>query len=698
MTKDGQEIQKVLTTMDFDSMQDEEEEKSYQTSNVSDGYVSFPRPKKLGGHVGGMGIESANGGHVVTSNVHVAYISSFDPYAPPTTESLRSIGNSLDVKIEKDELLAFDTNTATSEAAATPAASSSSRSLSRIPAPNSLFDDDDSTAAMSVELPVYKKEQLLVDSDIAQTRATSSLIPGVARYLEMEEEPPREPPRDIYSSNLNAEPIRTDSGLLLTHRKHPGANYHRQNQHHHQSHHLHHQHSKTAFRNTQQDYFEAENRFFNANPSKEYFHNHMSSGGGYGSPGKHSMVMLHARRLMSFVKIWMVVFAVVLLFMTGALFHSFGHKETLTNTERKIATSSSINVLMPESTLDSAEEILLLPLYDISQSTGNHNYHHRRQQKQQYQSIQLEPLHNPASVLGPRRILRDIRHEFEGWMIEHNKSYHSEKEKEKRFHIWSDNHQRTIEKNDKHGPCKLTKQHVFGSNHFKDLTPEEFQAKYLTGYKGAYTDDLERRRLELPEEILQLRKDSGIVLNHNIHKVQFHESVKQRMLMHNHQEVSPDAMGGSRPNCKWYDISCFLRWIWSATGIQFGALVGTMEPKYDKNAYPNGVDWRRVEVVTHTPFDRDVSRDTHFFSSACLCCHFPRDFGAITGVRTQGECGACWAVTAVETVEAAHFLATGTLYELSESEIIACDDSCQMCDGKVFVLDEFRQDDGIVTG
>jgi C1A family cysteine protease len=70
-----------------------------------------------------------------------------------------------------------------------------------------------------------------------------------------------------------------------------------------------------------------------------------------------------------------------------------------------------------------------------------------------------------------------------------------------------------------------------------------------------------------------------------------------------------------------------------------------------------------------------------------------RDSGAITSVRTQGECGACWAVTAVETVEAAHFLATGTLYELSESEIIACDDSCQMCDGKYFVLAECLQDD-----
>jgi C1A family cysteine protease len=62
-----------------------------------------------------------------------------------------------------------------------------------------------------------------------------------------------------------------------------------------------------------------------------------------------------------------------------------------------------------------------------------------------------------------------------------------------------------------------------------------------------------------------------------------------------------------------------------------------------------------------------------------------RDAGAVTGIRTQGDCGACWAVTAVETVESAHFLATGNLYELSESEVIACDESCLMCDGKYSV-------------
>jgi len=50
-------------------------------------------------------------------------------------------------------------------------------------------------------------------------------------------------------------------------------------------------------------------------------------------------------------------------------------------------------------------------------------------------------------------------------------------------------------------------------------------------------------------------------------------------------------------------------------------------------------------------------------------------------VRKQGDCGACWAVTAIETIESALFIAKGTLYELSESEVILCTSDCEMCMG-----------------
>ena len=47
----------------------------------------------------------------------------------------------------------------------------------------------------------------------------------------------------------------------------------------------------------------------------------------------------------------------------------------------------------------------------------------------------------------------------------------------------------------------------------------------------------------------------------------------------------------------------------------------------------------------------------------------------------QYQCGACWAITAVETIESANYIATGELLDLSEQEIIVCDDSCEMCNG-----------------
>ena len=74
-----------------------------------------------------------------------------------------------------------------------------------------------------------------------------------------------------------------------------------------------------------------------------------------------------------------------------------------------------------------------------------------------------------------------------------------------------------------------------------------------------------------------------------------------------------------------------------------------MEPAYDSDSYPNAIDWREL--------------------------------GAVTEVRAQDNCGACWAITAVETLESALFLATGELMTLSETEVILCSEDCQMCAG-----------------
>lgn len=136
---------------------------------------------------------------------------------------------------------------------------------------------------------------------------------------------------------------------------------------------------------------------------------------------------------------------------------------------------------------------------------------------------------------------------------------------------------RTIEKNLKHGPCKLTKQSVFGSNHLKDLTPDEFKTTYLTGYNGPKTDTIEQTQ----PNVRKMNQSSRKVLNpDNVNNM--HELIRQKINKHRAArgqrllKQQPVMQATSNPNCAWYDVSCLLRWLWQSAGVQFGTIIGTM--------------------------------------------------------------------------------------------------------------------------
>ena len=494
-------------------------------------------------------------------------------------------------------------------------------------------EEEDPSSRMGLVLP---------DVRMTQNTATG----GMAGFLEMEAEPTRRPPvlpqqqqqqaqqilqeqEDLIDFTQADEPIQTSSGLYLTHRRTSAENRVQSNN-----------YTTKGHSEFPVSYRPSPNRF-EVEQTSIWGSSSSSSNNMYGGLGGRAPASLtQARRMLSMAKVWVLFFCVVLVLGTAVLVHAFRHEDAGVTKQQKQDNQIVTTAAVQDG--DAPQQILLLPLNNAAEIARQQREFEEAERNTEQRGTRRLLSHNQQHQQQQQQVHHHfgdgLRQEFEDWITQHEKVYASKNEKEHRFGIWRSNHFRTMEKNEKHGNCRLMNKPVFGSNHLKDLTTEEFQVQFLTGYNGINADGNEiktgRKR--------NLKAEHARPVMHRDLKVTRHPSVHQRLL----KEWNISGYALSSSSCTWYDMSCWMRVIFNEY-LYIGT--GTMEPMYDADAYPTALDWR--------------------------------DLGAVTDVRRQGDCGACWAITAVETVESAYFIGTGSLLDLSESEVISCTDTCNMCYG-----------------
>jgi C1A family cysteine protease len=101
--------------------------------------------------------------------------------------------------------------------------------------------------------------------------------------------------------------------------------------------------------------------------------------------------------------------------------------------------------------------------------------------------------------------------------------------------------------------------------------------------------------------------------------------------------------------------------------------------------YNHMSDWTTAEyqrLLTYSPMPEDAKVYADFDENAVV----PNAVdwvaaGAVNAVKDQGQCGSCWAFSAAGTLESAHKIASGKLYNFSEQQLVDCSTANLGCNG-----------------